>query len=238
MARFLFVMEIPIQGQLPRTFPVPANTCAGRSPLMQFLLDDADMGGMLATWYMRLHSGAAVVPTSLYALLHTTRSCRNSNFVRLVLQHTKNCNVMTHNTKNAALVASMYLNLALSNAQYRRDYYRAMLVFFGMFPEFTPLMSSETQHWRGILRHVNSLVTRSGILNVLAGGGDGGGGGFGGFGGGFGGGGGGIVKPRMETVQSYMSPTESNKIASCQIHYVTRDKLDDLGLVELARLSP
>ena len=136
---------------------------------MQSLLDDADMGGMLATWYMQLHSGAPAVPASLYALLRTSHSCRNCIFIRLVLQHTKNRNVATHNTKNAARVASIYLNLALSNAQYRRDYYKAMFVFFGMFPQFVaPLTLSDTRHCRGIRQHVNSLVAGSGILHVLA----------------------------------------------------------------------
>jgi hypothetical protein len=49
---------------------------------------------------------------------------------------------------------------------------------------------------------------------------------------------GGLVKGELsktETVVYYESPTESNKVASGRIRYCTREKLDDLGLLDLDR---
>jgi len=69
-----------------------------------------------------------------------------------------------------ARIAQIYLHLAVHNTQYRAAYVHVTRSFFNRLPERSPVLSRtihETRYWAAANRHMDALISGSGIIKVL-----------------------------------------------------------------------
>ena len=137
---------------------------------MQAMLDDADMSAVLAVSYTQ-NSTEQHILSGLAVLLSTSHTLRKSRFVRQVLQIVANRCRLANVPSKLARVASMYLNLAVTDPAHRCNYVRAANGYFDLFPPRQAVLwafKHETRYWAGVRRHVDAVVAGSGIMHVMA----------------------------------------------------------------------
>jgi len=137
---------------------------------MQVMLDDVDMSAVLAVSYTQ-NSTEQHILNGLAVLLGTSHTLRKSRFVRHVLQIVANRCRLANDPRRLARVASMYLNLAVTDPAQRGNYVRAANSYFDLLPPREPVLwafKHETRYWAGVRRHVDAVIAGSGIMQVMA----------------------------------------------------------------------
>ena len=134
------------------------------------VFENVDMAGLLATAYLEKFTQKTIL-FGIAVLLQTCHACRRSLFIRRVLELASRKFRVTHDLHNLSRTAQIYLHLAFHNTEYRAKYVHTIACFFNLLPERKPVLSCtlhETRYRAGATRHMDTLISGSGIMHVIA----------------------------------------------------------------------